>query len=240
VTAISPEDPRAKLCLALDVAELASAEPLIDRMRGEVGVLKVGLELYTAEGPAAVRAVQRSGARCFLDLKLHDIPATVAKAVSAARSLGVDYLTVHASSGRAALEAAVAAAGDEVTLLAVTVLTSLEAEDLASVGMAGPPADAVSRLAKLAIDAGVPGLVCSPKECARLRAELGPAPRLVVPGIRPAGASLDDQQRAATPAEAIRDGASILVVGRPIRGAADPVAAARAVVAEIAAAASSR
>jgi orotidine-5'-phosphate decarboxylase len=236
VTSSLSERAKARLCFALDVAELAAAEPWIDRMHAEVGVLKVGLELYTAEGPAAVRAVRRSGAKCFLDLKLHDIPATVAKAVSSARALGVDYLTLHASSGPAALEAAVEAAQGEVTLLAVTVLTSLDAAALRAIGFGAPPADAVSRLAKLAIDAGVPGLVCSAAECARLRAELGDAPLLVVPGIRPEGSSLDDQSRAATPAQAIGDGASILVVGRPIRGAADPLAAARAVVDEIAAA----
>jgi orotidine-5'-phosphate decarboxylase len=233
VTTEAFESARARLCFALDVPDLAAAEPWIDRMHAEAGILKVGLELYTAEGPAAVHAVQRSGARCFLDLKLHDIPATVAKAVSAARALGVDYLTVHASSGQAALEAAVEAARGEVTLLAVTVLTSLGQDALAGIGLDGSPADAVSRLARLAVDAGVPGLVCSPAECARLRSELGPLPHLVVPGIRPRGSDRGDQERAATPTVAIRDGASILVVGRPIRSAADPVAAARAVVSEI-------
>ncbi len=228
--------PKERLALALDVPDLATAAPWIERLGGEVGVLKVGLELFTAEGPAAVRAVKQAGARCFLDLKLHDIPATVGHAVAAARRLGIDYLTVHASNGPAALEAAVAAAGDELTILAVTVLTSFGPGDLRAIGLEGTAAGAVSRLARVAVDAGVRGLVCSPEECASLRAELGHGPLLVVPGIRPVGASRDDQQRAATPAVAIRDGADVLVVGRPIRGAADPVTAARAIVAEIAAA----
>ncbi len=229
--------PNERLALALDVPDLASAMPWIERMGAEVGVLKVGLELFTAEGPAAVRAVQAAGARCFLDLKLHDIPATIARSVAAARRLGVDYLTVHASNGRAGLEAAAEAAGDDLTLLAVTVLTSFSGEDLDAIGLEGPPARAVTRLARLAVDAGIKGLVCSPEECAALRTELGPAPVLVVPGIRPEGTSRDDQRRAATPARAIADGADLLVVGRPIRSASDPVAAARGIVAEIASAA---
>jgi orotidine-5'-phosphate decarboxylase len=230
-------EPKERLILALDVPDLATASPWIERLGPEVGILKVGLELFTAEGPEAVRAVHAAGARCFLDLKLHDIPATVARSVAAARRLGVDYLTVHASNGGATLEAAVEAAGDDLTLLAVTVLTSLSAADLDGVGLEGPPARAVSRLARLAVDAGVPGLVCSPEECAALRAELGPQPLLVVPGIRPEGTSRDDQQRASTPGRAITDGASLLVVGRPIRNASDPVAAARRIVSEIASAA---
>src|SRR5690606_17406700 len=216
---------RDKLALALDVTALPQATEWIARMRGEVGVLKVGLELFTAAGPRAVEAVLDSGARCFLDLKLHDIPATVAHAVSSARALGVQYLTLHALAGREALEAAVEAAGPEMTLLAVTVLTSADAATLRAIGLEGPPEAAVLRLGRLAADAGVPGLVCSAHECAPLRAALGPAVQLVVPGIRPAGAALDDQRRAATPAAAIGDGADLLVVGRPIRGAADPVAA---------------
>lgn len=224
-----------RIALPLDVPTLAQAQAWIDRMRGEVGVFKVGLQLFTAAGPAAVRAVHDAGAACFLDLKLHDIPATVACAVRAAVDLGVRYLTVHCASAPAGLSAAARAAeGSATTLLGVTVLTSLDASDLAAIGVRASAAEAVSARARMAIEAGLGGLVASPHEVATLRAELGAAPTLVVPGIRPRGSSADDQARIATPAEAIAAGADLLVVGRPIRNAPDPVLAARAIAEEIA------
>ena len=230
-------DARERLIHPLDVASLEEARAQVALLAGEVGVFKVGLELFTAAGPAAVQLVHDAGARCFLDLKLHDIGETVARSVAAAMSLRVAFLTVHAATGgRALARAAAAAAGSETTLLAVTVLTSLDDADLAEIGVAGPTGAAVERLARVAVEAGVPGLVCSTQECAALRAAFGPAgtgPVLVVPGVRPAGAATNDQRRVATPAEAIRAGADHLVVGRPIRDAADPRAAARAVVAAI-------
>jgi len=227
-----------RLIYPLDVASLAEAHEQVALLAGEVGVFKVGLELFTAAGPDAVRIVHDAGAHCFLDLKLHDIGETVARAVAAAVALRVRFLTVHAVNGARALSrAAQAAAGSDTQLLAVTVLTSLEDGDLAEIGLAGPTGDAVTRLAGVAFGAGVPGLVCSPRECASLRASLGSAERgpvLVVPGVRPAGAAANDQKRVATPADAIRAGADYLVVGRPIRDAADPRDAARRIVAEIA------
>lgn len=226
---------RDRLVFPLDVPDLETARVWIDRLAGEVGVLKVGLELFTAAGPDAVRAVHASGAKCFLDLKLHDISATMASAVRAAARLGVEYLTVHAAAAPGALAAVRDAAdGSKTRLLAVTVLTSLDAEELAAIGLAGPPAAAVERLARLAVRHGIDGLVCSPEECAALRRSLADDVLLVVPGIRPAGSARGDQARVATPGRARREGADLLVVGRPIRHADDPVAAARAIVAEIA------
>jgi orotidine-5'-phosphate decarboxylase len=233
-----------RLIYPLDVASLAEARDQVALLSGEVGVFKVGLELFTAAGPDAVRLVHDAGARCFLDLKLHDIGETVARAVATAVALRVRFLTVHSVNGARALSrAAQAAAGSDTQLLAVTVLTSLEDPDLAEIGLAGPTGDAVTRLAGVAFRAGVPGLVCSPRECPSLRTILGPAgrgPVLVVPGVRPAGAATHDQKRVATPAEAIRAGADFLVVGRPIRDAADPREAARRIVAEISDATSAR
>ncbi|MCU0677232.1 MAG: orotidine-5'-phosphate decarboxylase [Myxococcota bacterium] len=227
--------PRDRLVFPLDVPDLETARVWIDRLAGEVGVLKVGLELFTAAGPDAVRAVHASGAKCFLDLKLHDISATMASAVRAAARLGVEYLTVHAVAAPAALTAVRDAAdGSKTRLLAVTVLTSLDADELTAIGLAGPPAAAVERLARLAVRHGIDGLVCSPEECAALRRSLADDVLLVVPGIRPAGSERGDQARVATPGRARREGADLLVVGRPIRHADDPVAAARAIVAEIA------
>ncbi|MBW2464904.1 MAG: orotidine-5'-phosphate decarboxylase, partial [Deltaproteobacteria bacterium] len=220
--------------LALDVPSLDEARPLVEELGAEVGVFKVGLQLFTAAGPAAVRLVQDAGARCFLDLKLHDIPATVSHAVHSAKDLGVDYLTVHAANGPACLGAAAKAAeGGAMTLLAVTVLTSMDTNELAAIGMESDSEAAVRRLGKVAVHAGIPGLVCSPWECAPLRRDLGEDICLMVPGVRPAGAAAGDQRRIATPHQAISYGASLLVVGRPIRNAPDPVTAARAIVREI-------
>lgn len=233
---------RERLVFPLDVGDLAAARRWLRDLADAVGVFKVGLELFTAVGPDAVRAVHDAGAACFLDLKLHDIPATMRHAVRSAAALGVRFLTVHTAAGPAALRACVeeAAARPGLQLLGVTVLTSLDAEDLRAVGLAGPPDSAVVRLARLGRDAGLRGFVCSPAECAPLRASLGPRAALVVPGVRPAGSASDDQRRTATPGDAVRAGADLLVVGRPIREAADPVAAARAIAAEVEAAEAER
>ncbi|HZX96800.1 MAG TPA: orotidine-5'-phosphate decarboxylase [Myxococcales bacterium] len=218
-----------RICAALDVPGPQEAAALAAKLAGHVGVFKVGLELFVAHGRAAVDAVRRFGLPIFLDLKLHDIPQTVASAARAAAALGVDYLTVHASGGAEMIRAAKREL-PRTRLLAVTALTSLGPEDLDAVGLAR---DAVPRLARLAIAAGADGVVCSPQEVAALREALGPDPLLVVPGIRPAGTSAQDQRRTGTPAEAIRAGASLLVVGRPLRDAKDPAAAADAIAREM-------
>lgn len=227
---------RERLAFALDYPTLAEAEAGAARVGEQVGVLKVGLELFVAEGPAAVRLGQRFGNRVFLDLKLHDIPETVERAVATAGQLGATFLTLHAAGGPRMLEAAARRAEREAAglkLLAVTVLTSLDASDLVATGVNEPPAHHVLRLGRLARSAGVHGLVCSTAEVSALRAALGPEAILVTPGIRPAGAASGDQKRVGTPASALKDGSSLLVVGRPIRDAADPAAAARAILDEM-------
>jgi orotidine-5'-phosphate decarboxylase len=239
---LRPAAARERLAVALDVAALADAEPLVARLDGVPGWLKVGAELFTAAGPAALALAGRS-ARVFLDTKLHDIPNTVARAVAAAARHGVGMLTLHAAGGRAMLRAARASAGEAAAaagrepplLVAVTVLTSLAAADLAEVGVAGPADDQVLRLAELAVATGMDGIVASPREAARVRARCGPGLLLVAPGVRPRGWPADDQARTATAADAIAAGADVLVVGRPVLRAADPAQAARALVAEIAA-----
>ncbi len=234
-----------RLCFALDYPDLDSALPIARRLAAEVGVLKIGLELFLREGPRAVAELARLGPRLFLDLKLHDIPATVAGAVRSVGALGVDFLTVHAGGGKAMLEAAAHAASEvsasrPLTLLGVTVLTSMDDAELHGVGVGDGAASQVARLGRLAIDSGLGGLVCSVEEVAALRGALGAAPVLVTPGVRPAGAAVGDQRRVGTPATAIESGSSILVVGRPIRQAPDPVAAARAIRVEIGEALGSR
>lgn len=228
--------PRARLAFALDVDGTARAREWIARLSPEVGLFKVGLELFVADGWAPVDAVHDAGAACFLDLKLHDIPATVAGAVRSAVRREVRYLTVHASGGAAMLRAAAEAAhGSGTTLLAVTVLTSMDEQELAGVGDTRSPSELVVRRAELAARAGIGGLVCSPQEVRAVRAAVGPDIALVIPGIRPAGADVGDQKRVGTPEGALADGADVLVVGRPIRDAADPASAARAIVQAIAA-----
>jgi orotidine-5'-phosphate decarboxylase len=210
-------------------------------LKNDVGLVKVGLELFLSEGPQIVVSLRQYGARIFLDLKLHDIPNTVRQAALVAGRLGVELLTVHASGGPAMVAAACEGAAQgarEVRLpapavLAVTVLTSISDAELEAVGMRGPCEEAALRLGKLAISAGAQGLVCSPKEVGLLRAAVGSSPLLVVPGIRPASSETHDQARTDTPAKAIREGASLLVIGRPIREASDPVARAREIAAEI-------
>lgn len=219
------------LIVALDTPDLARVDALAAALGGVAGCLKVGLEAFAAHGPAAVRAAAAHG-EVFCDLKLHDIPNTVAGAASAAGALeGVRFLTVHASGGPAMIEAA-AKAAPHVGILAVTVLTSLDDAALSLVGQ--PPAEEqVPRLARLAVEAGAEGIVCAPTDVAAVRAALGPGPLLVTPGVRPAGAGVQDQARVATPAAAIAAGADRIVVGRPITGSADPVAAARALLEEL-------
>jgi len=229
--------PRDRILCALDTADLPEAAWLAARLAGAAGGIKLGKEFFTAHGPDGLRKVQAAGQPVFLDLKYHDIPATVTGAVRAAAGLGVFMLTVHASGGaamlRAAAEAAHAAGARRPRIVAVTVLTSLDADDLAAVGQAGPVSAQVQKLARLAYASGVDGVVCSPHEVAMLRKACGPDFLLVVPGVRPASAASDDQKRIATPAEAIAAGADYLVIGRPITRASDPVAAARAIAAEL-------
>jgi orotidine-5'-phosphate decarboxylase len=202
-----------------------------------VGVFKVGLQLFTAAGPRAVTELCARGSQVFLDLKLHDIPATVEHATEEALKLGARYLTIHCAAGGEALRgAAKVAKGTSLQLLGVTVLTSMDDAGLSEIGMRGPAPDAVLRLARLALESGVTGLVCSPIECELIRAELGGGPVLVTPGIRPSGSAEGDQKRLSTPSRAIAAGADVLVVGRPIRDAKDPKAAAEAVLREIEAA----
>jgi orotidine-5'-phosphate decarboxylase len=229
------EQARKRLVFPLDYPSLEQARQGARRVAPAIGVIKVGLELFVRDGRAAAALGAELGLEVFLDLKLHDIPETVGRAVAGVVDLGIRYLTVHAAGGKAMLErAANEAARGTLTLLAVTMLTSLDASDLAAQGIAATPADHALRLARLAWDAGVRGFVTSPAEVASLRQALGPDALLVTPGIRPAGSEPGDQKRIATPAQAIAQGADLLVVGRPIRDAADPLDTARAVVAEIA------
>lgn len=227
-------EPRERLAFALDVPTLRDAEAWIERLSGEVGLFKVGLELFIAEGRAVVDAVHRANAACFLDLKLHDIPETVRRASERARDLGVRYLTVHAAVGGQGLEgAAKALEGSGTTPLAVTVLTSQSDADLREAGVSRSMTAQATALARLAHRAGIHSFVCSPLECIQLKATLGDGISLVVPGIRPASTERGDQTRVATPSAAIHAGADVLVVGRPIRDAEDPVVVARNIVAEI-------
>ena len=221
---------RERVILALDAPDLEQARALLERVRGHVGALKVGKELFTAGGIEAVRMARAAGVPVFLDLKYHDIPNTVAGAVRAAARLGVRWLTLHTAGGAAMLEAAARArdeaGGERLQLLGVTVLTSEAGVD---------PEEVVER-ALLAQRSGLDGVIASPQEARRIRAACGADFLIVTPGVRPAGAAVGDQARVATPGAAIRDGASALVVGRPITAAADPAAAADAIVAEVAAA----
>jgi orotidine-5'-phosphate decarboxylase len=218
--------PSDRICAALDFPSFAAAEPFARAVAPHVGMLKVGLELFVAEGPPAVRAAAALGRPVFLDLKLHDIPNTVEGAARSAAASGAALLTVHVAGGAEMIRAAVRGAGPAVRVLAVTVLTSLDAAALDSVGLAGPPEAAVVRLARVAVGAGAGGIVCSPHEVGAVRAAVGPGPLLVVPGVRPPGAARGDQARVATPAEAVRAGADVIVVGRPLRDAPDPARAA--------------
>jgi orotidine-5'-phosphate decarboxylase len=229
-------DPRHKLIVALDVSTAAAAHKIVEAIGDSASTYKVGMQLYTAEGPQLVRDLIASGRRVFLDLKYHDIPNTVAAAVQQAAKLGVSMLTVHASGSRKMLRAAVDAAhavNPALVVLGVTVLTSLDEKDLETIGVPGTMQDEVLRLATLALKNGCQGIVTSAREAPRLRAELGNDFAVVTPGVRPASAGHADQVRVVTPAEAIAAGASHIVVGRPITEAADPAAEARAILAQI-------
>jgi orotidine-5'-phosphate decarboxylase len=210
--------------VAVDTQDISRALEIAQAVRGHAGGVKLGLEFFAAQGPAGVRRVAELALPIFLDLKLHDIPNTVAKAVQSLAALEPAILTVHAAGGQAMLSAAKAAAPACTKVVAVTVLTSLDEADLACTGVNSAPSDQVVRLAMLARDSGVDGIVCSGAEVAIVRS-LWPEGTLVVPGVRPAGADVADQKRVVTPRQALDDGASVLVIGRPITGAPDPVRA---------------
>jgi len=231
------EEARQRLIVALDVPDAASAIGLVNQLEACCCWFKVGLELFTAAGPQVLEPLVARGHSIFLDLKFHDIPNTVAGALRSAARLGVRMVNVHASGGPAMLTAArnaLAEFPNPPQLLAVTVLTSMDQAQVNAAGIERSPAEQVELLARMSLDAGIRGFVCSPKEVARLRAMTGPEGVLVIPGIRPAGGEAGDQRRIATPAEALRAGASSLVVGRPITQAADPREAAEAILREMA------
>lgn len=241
--AVRPADPdpveeaRKRLIVALDVPDADAAADLVNRLERTCCWFKVGLELFTAAGPAVIELLVARGHSIFLDLKFCDIPNTVAGAVRSAAARGVRMLTVHACGGPAMLEAAQEAIqnlNDPPQLLAVTVLTSIDQGQADAVGLSRSPAEQVELLARMGLTAGIRGFVCSPHEVAALRALTGDEGVLVVPGIRPAGAQIGDQKRVATPAEALRQGANYLVVGRPITQATDPAEAAEAILGEMA------
>lgn len=233
------EQARRRLIVALDVPHASAATELVDRLEDTCQWFKVGLELFIAAGPAVIGPLLARGYSVFLDLKLHDIPNTVAGAVRSAAGLGVGMITLHAAGGPAMLAAARAAlegVADPPQLLAVTVLTSMDLAQVSAVGLDRSPAEQVELLARMGLDAGIRGFVCSPQEAATLRALTGPEGVLVIPGIRPAGAGIGDQKRVATPADALSQGASYLVVGRPITAALNPADAAEAILKEMASA----
>lgn len=230
---------RERLIVALDVPSAEAAIRLVKKLDGACAWFKVGMELFTAAGPSVVEKLAAAGHSVFLDLKFHDIPNTVAGAVRSAAKLGARMITLHAAGGPAMLAAArdaLAGVANPPQLLAVTVLTSIDDAQLKATGIARTPAKQVELLARMGLDEGIRGFVCSPEEVAALRALTGPDGVLVVPGIRPAGAGAGDQSRLATPAEALRKGASYLVLGRPITQASDPAAAAAIIVKEMASA----
>jgi orotidine-5'-phosphate decarboxylase len=230
-------DPRQRLIVALDVSSSAAARTIVQAVGDSAHAYKVGMQLYTAEGPSIVRDLVGCGRKVFLDLKYHDIPNTVAAAVCEAAQLGVSMLTVHASGGGKMLRAAaeVAKGNPKLLLLAVTVLTSLDEADLSMLGIRGGTLDQVLRLSALALSNGCRGVVASAQEASALREEFGRDFTIVTPGVRPVGSGTDDQARIVTPAEAIAAGASYIVVGRPITEASDPAAEARAILGQMAA-----
>jgi len=238
---VSDATGRNPILVAIDTPELDRARRLAEQLSGTVGGLKLGLEFFSAHGPQGIREVAGGSRDLFLDLKYHDIPNTVAGAVRAAVALRPLILNVHASGGPAMMRAAAEAVQEESErlgvrrplLVAVTVLTSMDDDDLRDVGQLGPAAEQAVRLARLAQDCGLDGAVCSPREIAAIRRVCGAEFRVVVPGIRPADSASGDQKRVTTPRAAIRDGADWLVIGRPITGADDPAAAARSILAEI-------
>ena len=227
--------------VSIDTTDVAVAQNLAHSLSKIVGGIKLGLEFFIAQGPAGIRQVARGGLPLFLDLKLHDIPNTVAGAMRGVVDLTPDIVTIHASGGADMIRAAVDSAYLEAEklnvkpprIIAVTVLTSLDQAALSKMGVQRPVVDQVVALAQMAVESGADGLVCSPHEVAAIRAALGPKPLLVVPGIRPAGADAGDQKRVMTPAQAMTAGADILVIGRPITQSPDPVAAAQAIFKEL-------
>jgi orotidine-5'-phosphate decarboxylase len=221
--------PGEKIIVALDVSTAKAALDLVEQLRDDISFFKIGLQLYTAAGPDIVRQVLATGARVFLDLKLHDIPNTVAGAVDSADELGVQMLTIHLSGGQAMVRAAVSARKKALSLLGVTVLTSIDQPALQEVGVSDNIEHHVARLATIGAAAGIDGLVASPKEVKFLRERFGPQMKLIVPGIRPAGAEAADQKRVMSPREALEAGADYLVIGRPIIAHSAP----RAAVAQI-------
>lgn len=224
---MTPDNP---VFCALDTTDLGHAETLARSLQGFVGGVKIGMEFFNAHGPAGYRAVAAAGLPVFLDLKLHDIPNTVAGGIRAVLPLGPAIVNVHAAGGaammRAAADVAKEAGDNRPLVIGVTMLTSLDASDLADTGVTGSPADHVRRLANLAARSGLDGVVCSAHEIEVLRRDLGKEFKLIVPGIRPAGSDVGDQKRVMTPAQALARGADVLVIGRPITGAGDPRAAA--------------
>jgi orotidine-5'-phosphate decarboxylase len=231
---------RDKLIVALDFDTAESAAQMTDKLRGHAGMFKVGMEAFTSEGPMLARYLVDSGEKVFLDLKFMDIPNTVRGACRAAAKMGVTLLNVHALGGRKMLRAAAEGAAEGASagrprplVLAVTILTSLAAEDLDELGISGPPESAVLRMARLAQSEGLDGVVASAKEVSAIRRECGADFVIVTPGIRPAGAAANDQSRTATPKSALDAGADYLVIGRPITAAPDPAAAAKAILEEM-------
>ncbi len=227
-----------EIIVALDVQSRREAEDKVKEIGEAVNFYKIGLELFTAEGPDVVKAVKDLGKKVFLDLKFHDIPRTVERAVRSGGKLGVDLMTIHSVGGKAMIRAAADAAAEfgaaAPKILAVTVLTSLDEADLRDIGVAGrTPAEQVMAMARFATENGAAGLVCSPKEVGALSKALPAGTLLVTPGVRPASAALGDQKRVATPLDAVRAGSTHLVIGRPILAAPDPAKAARDILAEI-------
>ncbi len=232
-TQAAAADPRARIIIALDLPTRAAALDLVRLLSPHAGLFKIGLQLFIAAGPEIVRAVRDLGGRVFLDLKLHDIPHTVGRAVASASSLAAEMLTIHLQGGRAMIEAAVQAAPHEMLLLGVTVLTSADAMTLSETGVTATVEEQVLRLARMGVDAGLRGLVASPHELHSLRHAHGREMKIVTPGIRPSGTDPNDQKRALTPREALEAGADYLVIGRPITAAPDPRAALEQIVADV-------
>ena len=228
---------KCQVIVALDVPSTEAMLPVIETIGESIDFYKVGLELYIAEGPAVLQPLKDQGKRIFLDLKLHDIPRTVERAVKSAARHGVDLLTVHASGGRPMLEAAAAAAAEfgdnRPRLLAITALTSLDQSDLTDIGVQRSVSDHAAALAELAISSGIDGIVCSPLEATAMRQRLGPDALIVTPGVRPAGGDVGDQKRVATPGNAAKAGATHLVIGRPILQAEAPAEAAKSIISEV-------
>jgi orotidine-5'-phosphate decarboxylase len=222
-----------KIVVALDVATKSEAMRLVEQLREQISFFKIGLQLYTTEGPEIVRALRATGAKVFLDLKLHDIPNTVARAVESAAKLGVQMLTIHLSGGSEMIRAAVAARKREMSILGVTVLTSSTQQTLDEIGIEEQLDRQVLRLGNLGVEAGIDGLVASPFEARFLRSEFGDKIKIVVPGVRPSGSEPGDQKRFMTPREAIEAGADYLVIGRPITAHKDPPEAVEKILEEL-------